>query len=52
MANGNEGGTPALGDVQARKLLEAPPAGTLKRVRDRAWLPCYITVSGVKSSAV
>ena len=25
MANGNEGSTPALGDAQARKLLEAPP---------------------------
>jgi integrase/recombinase XerD len=30
MANGNEGSTPALGDAQARKLLEAPPAETLK----------------------
>jgi site-specific recombinase XerC len=30
MANGNEGSTAALGDAQARKLLEAPPAGTLK----------------------
>ena len=38
MANGNEGSTPALGDVQARKLLEAPPAGTLKGIRDRAIL--------------
>ena len=38
MANGNEGSTPALGDVQARKLLEAPPAGTLNGVRDRAIL--------------
>jgi integrase/recombinase XerD len=38
MANGNEGSTPALGDRQARKLLEAPPAGTLKGVRDRAIL--------------
>src|SRR6202011_6033461 len=38
MANGNEGSTPALGDAQARKLLEAPPAGTLKGVRDRAIL--------------
>jgi len=28
MANGNEGSTPALGDAQARKLLEAPPADT------------------------
>lgn len=38
MANGNEGTTPALGDHQARKLLEAPPADTLKGVRDRAIL--------------
>ena len=38
MANGNEGTTPALGDRQARKLLEAPPADTLKGVRDRAIL--------------
>jgi integrase/recombinase XerD len=38
MANGNEGSTPVLGDRQARKLLEAPPAGTLKGVRDRAIL--------------
>ena len=37
-ANGNEGSTPALGDRQARKLLEAPPADTLKGVRDRAIL--------------
>jgi site-specific recombinase XerD len=38
MTNGNEGSTPALGDRQARTLLEAPPAGTLKGVRDRAIL--------------
>src|ERR1700719_4921598 len=38
MANGNEGSTPALGDAQARKLLEAPPADTLKGVRHRAIL--------------
>jgi integrase/recombinase XerD len=38
MANGNEGTTPALGDRQARRLLEAPPADTLKGVRDRAIL--------------
>jgi site-specific recombinase XerD len=38
IANGNEGSTPALGDAQARKLLEAPPADTLKGVRDRAIL--------------
>jgi len=38
MANGNEGSTPALGDAQARRLLEAPPADSLKGVRDRAIL--------------
>jgi hypothetical protein len=38
MANGNEGSTPALGDQQARKLLEAPPTDTPKGVRDRAIL--------------
>jgi integrase/recombinase XerD len=38
MANGNEGSTPALGDAQARKLLETPPADTLKGARDRAIL--------------
>jgi site-specific recombinase XerD len=38
MTNGNEGSTPALGDRQARTLLEAPPSGTLKGVRDRAIL--------------
>jgi site-specific recombinase XerD len=37
-ANGNEGSTPALGDVQARKLLDAPPEDTLKGKRDRAIL--------------
>jgi integrase/recombinase XerD len=38
VANGNEGSSPALGDAQARKLLEAPPGDTLKGVRDRAIL--------------
>ncbi len=38
MANGNEGSTPALGDAQARKLLDAPAADTLKGIRDRAIL--------------
>jgi integrase/recombinase XerD len=38
MANGNEGSTPALGDAQARRLLEAPAPDTLKGVRDRAIL--------------
>jgi integrase/recombinase XerD len=37
-ANGNEGLTPALGDAQARKLLDAPPDDTLKGIRDRAIL--------------
>jgi site-specific recombinase XerD len=31
-SNGNEGSTPALGDAQARRLLEAPPTKTLKRI--------------------
>ncbi|MGO9263439.1 MAG: tyrosine-type recombinase/integrase [Candidatus Binataceae bacterium] len=34
----NEGKTPALGDHQARKLLDAPAADTLKGKRDRAIL--------------
>ena len=38
MANGNEGSTAALGDAQARKLLDAPPEDTLKGKRDRAIL--------------
>ena len=33
-----EGKTPALGDAQARTLLDAPPADTLKGKRDRAIL--------------
>jgi integrase/recombinase XerD len=33
-----EGVTPALGDDQALRLLEAPPTGTLKGKRDRAML--------------
>jgi integrase/recombinase XerD len=38
MASGNEGSTPALGDAQARKLLEPPLDDTRKGVRDRAIL--------------
>jgi site-specific recombinase XerC len=38
MTNGNEASTPALGDAQARGLLETPPADTVKGVRDRAIL--------------
>jgi site-specific recombinase XerC len=41
MANGNEGSTPALGDGQARTLLDAPPADTLKGRRDRAILATF-----------
>ena len=37
-AESGEGRTPALGDHQARKLLAAPDAGTLKSKRDRAVL--------------
>src|SRR5437867_2005774 len=35
-ADANEGKTPALGDGQARALLDAPTADTLKGKRDRA----------------
>ena len=53
MANSNEGSTPALGDRQARRLLEAPPADTLKGIRDRAILPlCSMMGSAAKSSVV
>ena len=38
MANNNEGSTPALGNDQARALLDAPPEDTLKGKRDRAIL--------------
>lgn len=38
MANASEGTTPALSDAQARRLLDAPPADTLKGTRDRAIL--------------
>jgi integrase/recombinase XerD len=37
-SNNNEGSTPALGDAQARRLLDAPATDTLKGVRDRAIL--------------
>lgn len=36
--NSNEGKTPALSDVQARRLLEEPPSDTVKGKRDRAIL--------------
>ncbi|MEO8631246.1 MAG: tyrosine-type recombinase/integrase [Betaproteobacteria bacterium] len=47
MANGNEGSTPALGDEQARKLLDAPPDDTLKGTRDRAVL-CTLLYHGMR----
>ena len=37
-ADANEGKTPAVADGQARAMLEAPPADTLKGKRDRAIL--------------
>src|SRR6202035_1134776 len=37
-SNNYEGSTPALGDAQVRRLLEAPAPDTLKGVRDRAIL--------------
>jgi site-specific recombinase XerD len=38
----NEGKTPALGDAQARALLEAPDPNTLKGKRDRAMLAVFL----------
>lgn len=37
-----EGKTSALGETEARKLLDAPPEDTLKGVRDRAILATYL----------
>jgi len=42
MANSNEGTTPALSDSQARRLLDAPAADTLKGKRDRAILAALL----------
>jgi hypothetical protein len=41
-AEGNEGKMPALGDGQARALLDAPPENTLKGKRDRAILATFL----------
>ncbi len=41
-ADSNEGKTPALGDHQARELLDAPQAETLKAKRDRAMLSVFL----------
>ena len=38
----NEGKTPALGDDQARSLLDAPPTDTIKGKRDRAILAVFL----------
>ena len=38
----NEGTTPAIGDAQARALLDAPSDATLKGVRDRAVLSVFL----------
>lgn len=41
-AEANEGKTPAIGDGQARALLESPSADTLKGKRDRAILSTFL----------
>ncbi|HRK30435.1 MAG TPA: tyrosine-type recombinase/integrase [Tepidisphaeraceae bacterium] len=41
-ADANEGKTPAIGDAQARMLLSAPPADTVKGKRDRAILATFL----------
>ena len=47
-----EGKTPALGDHQARALLEAPDGISLKGKREgRSWPPCFITRCGEKNFA-
>ncbi len=38
----NEGKTPAIGDGQARRLLDAPSPTTLKGIRDRAILATFL----------
>ena len=39
-----EGNTPAFSDDQARRLLDAPPAHTLKGKRDRAILSILLLI--------
>lgn len=41
-ADNNEGKTPAIGDAQARALLESPATDTLKGKRDRAILATFL----------
>jgi site-specific recombinase XerD len=43
----HEGKTPALGDLQARALLDAPDPGTLKGKRDRA-IPSVLPYHGLR----
>jgi site-specific recombinase XerD len=51
-ADANEGKTPALGDNQARALLEAPDPETLKGKRDRAILTTFLSTDcGAMNSA-
>ena len=51
-ANANESSTPALGDFQVRKLLDALPEDTLKGVRVVPFSPpCSITGYAARSSA-
>jgi site-specific recombinase XerD len=40
--NANEGKTPAIGDAQARALLDSPDPGTLRGKRDRAILATFL----------
>lgn len=47
----NEGKSPALGDDEARAILDAPDAGTLKGIRDRAILST-ILFHGLRRSEV
>src|SRR5262245_47783237 len=46
-----EGATPALGDDQALRLLEAPPVNTLKGKRDRAML-AVLLYHGIRRDAL
>ena len=56
-SNNNEGSTPALGDAQVRRLLEAAAPDTLRGVRDRAILatllyPAFAVKSCVSCACV
>jgi integrase/recombinase XerD len=45
-SNNNQGSTPALGEAQVRRLLEAPASDTLKGVRNRA-IPATLLYHGI-----